>query len=259
MRPLLGILVAALLAGCDGDPRTAIRRPATPTQPMSFDQATPDATVSLALPEPVASYPALHQRLLSEGKRELTDFVQRAAADRQRLLAADPQVPPYTRAVVWTVTARTDRLISLRQTWTEYTGGAHGAEGSDTLLWSKGGEAPVLQSSLLRPDADHAALDAMLCDAVKAVKARRMGAVAVGTADWTCPTWNDSRVVLTNSTLPRKAGGLTFLFDPYVLGPYSEGSYEATIPQARFRAALSPDWVAEFDGDPAPPEWPAEP
>ena len=254
----LALTLLALLAGCGREPEKAARPPVDRT-PVIFERASPDARVKLTLPPGVTAWPALHQRLLTEGKRELGDFLARATVDRQRILAENPQLPIYERTVAWTITARTDRLVSLQQRWEEYAGGAHGANGAETLLWSKGGEAPVLQSALFRADADQQALDALLCDAVKATKARRMGAVAVDAGDWSCPTWSDSRAVLTNSTVRGKAGGLTFLFDPYVLGPYSEGAYEVTIPQALFRQALAQTWIGEFDGDPVAPTRPRAP
>lgn len=260
MKPLVASAVLLLLVGCDkppaADPTTAARNAeaigvAAPTLPLGFARKTPDAEVALTLDARIGAWPALHQRLYNEGKRELTSFLASAQADRAKLAGEDPP-PPYQRSAEWTVAAETGRLVSLRQNWTEYTGGAHPNHGSATLLWSKGGEAPVLQPFLFRADADYGALDAALCAAAKGAKAARLGAAAAEGGGWACPKWKDSRAVLAPSTVQGKAGGLTFLFDPYVLGPYAEGDYEATAPQAQFRAALKPEFANEFDGAPEP-------
>ena len=40
---------------------------------------------------------------------------------------------------------------------------------------------------------------------------------------WACPKASETAFVLTPGTTPGKAGGLTFLVGPYVIGPYSDG------------------------------------
>lgn len=257
MKPMLAAAVAlVLLAACGKasapNPTEAEAMAAAPILPLTFTRKATDGEVNLKLDPRIGAWPALHQRLYNEGKRELTDFLARAKVDRTRLLAEGAQLPPYTRGSEWRVAAETNRFVSLRQDWTEYTGGAHSSHGSATLLWSKGGEAPVLLPYLVRDDADYATLDATLCAAAKGAKAARLGVAAAESSDWSCPKWKDSRAVLAPSTTPGKAGGLTFLFDPYVLGPYAEGDYAATVPQVQFRGALKQGFVGEFDGAPLP-------
>jgi hypothetical protein len=256
MKRIVLALVLALAACKDPAPtELAARdlRPLPPGQapwPYSFELTSPDARVALTIDQQAGAWPALHQRLYQEGRRELTDFVERAHVDRQDLAVKERDLPPYTRNVAWTVTAETARLVSLRQAWEDYTGGARGSKGATVLLWSKGDEAPVTQTALFRPDANYAALDRLLCDG--ALKARR---ARIGQADaqllGDCPTWKDRRAVLVPSALENRAGGLMFIFDPYVLGPSVDGTYEVVVPQAAFRAALMPKYQGEFDGAPA--------
>jgi predicted small lipoprotein YifL len=250
MRSVL-LLAAALLclAGC-GRKEEAKAPSSEPTQPFTFVQKSADGEVTLSIDQRVGAFPALHQRLFSEGRRELTDFLARAGVDRPAALEDGAEAAPYSREVKWQVTAETSRLLSLKQAWADYTGGAHGNYGSDTLIWSKGGEVPVLQSALFRPDADYALLDQLLCNAVKVAKEEKLGPETAGAADWTCPTWKDSRATLAPSTEKGLAGGVIFTFDPYVLGAYVEGEYEAVIPQKAFRTALAPAYLGEFGGEP---------
>jgi hypothetical protein len=51
---------------------------------------------------------------------------------------------------------------------------------------------------------------------------------------------------------PYRAGGLLFLFDPYVIGAYAEGDYAVLIPLSDFQAAVAPAWAKDFEGSPAP-------
>ena len=68
---------------------------------------------------------------------------------------------------------------------------------------------------------------------------------------WSCPKWADSQFVFAPSTAAGKIGGLVFLFDPYVLGPYAEGDYRVTVPLSAFAESLSPSYAEEFAGAPA--------
>ena len=247
----LPLAAAALLAlgACHRKPKP----PPEPPPPLSFVHITPDAKVSLTLDRGFLGQSGLRQQVYDAGVQNLTTFSQHAHDDRAHLLAKNIASPPYERTVTWTLTVATPRLAAARESWFDDTGGAHPNHGSKGLIWSILTDTEVPASALIRPDADQNALDDILCSAIKTARARREGATA-NSAAWPCPRWADSGVVPTASTVPGKIGGLTFLFDPYVLGPYAEGDYAVTVPQAQLRRWLSPTYAMEFAGAPlAPP------
>jgi hypothetical protein len=237
----------ALLAGCKREPA----RPAPPAQPLSFERTTADATVKLTLAAGFADYPELRKTLYDEGVRQLQGFVASAAQDRSKLAEKRLPVPAYERTVAWTLTARNEELVSARKDWFEYTGGAHPNHGSDGLIWDVRQGRQVAPGELFRDDAPRGPLDQALCDAIRAAKTARQGALPPGPG-FECPRWDDGDMVLEPSTEKGKFGGVTFLYDPYAIGPYVEGDYAVTIPQARFRSALSPTYASQFGGAPAP-------
>ena len=57
-------------------------------------------------------------------------------------------------------------------------------------------------------------------------------------------------LVLAPAAIPGKIGGLTALIDPYVVGPYSEGDYEVTVPVSAFQTLLAPAYAGAFGGAP---------
>ncbi len=182
------------------------------------------------------------------------EFAKAAAGDRARYVLKGRHPGQYARKVVWTITAITPRLISLKSAWFADTGGAHPNHGSGSYLWDRAHNQRLLQSELFKPDYDFSALDPVLCQAVTKVKTERMG--PTDPKSWTCPEWADSRAVLVPSTRPYRVGGLMFLFDPYVIGAYAEGDYEVTIPLSAFQAAVAPAWADQFTGSPAAPVQP---
>lgn len=251
MRIASALMALALLAGCKA--KEPPPPPAAATIPLTFAQASDAARVSMTLSPQIAAYPTLHQRLFIDGRRELTDFLTRAAESRAAADVPGQPSAPYTRDIRWSVTADTPRLLSLLNAWSDYTGGAHPSHGSTTLLWDKPKGQAILQSALFKDDADTAPLDAALCEAARQAKVARLGVAGASGGAWSCPGWKTSDATLVSSTIAGKIGGLTFHFDPYVLGPYAEGDYAVVVPQTAFRTALAPAYAEEFAGQPAPP------
>jgi hypothetical protein len=254
---LLAGLAALALAACH---RKAAPPPAPKApEPLGYSQTTPDAAVQLTLDPEIGKRPGLRLRLYGEGVKDLTAFLAQAHNDRASLAAKGIPDAPYERRITWTLTAATPRLTSARESWFDYTGGAHPNHGWNGLLWDVAGDHPIARIDLFRPGADQGPLDAALCKAIRAAKAERQGAVRIGedTGAWSCPKWADSNFVFAPSTAAGRIGGLEFLFDPYVLGPYAEGDYQVIVPQSAFHDALAPQYADDFAGDPAPPPKPA--
>ncbi|HYF23024.1 MAG TPA: DUF4163 domain-containing protein [Caulobacteraceae bacterium] len=230
----------------------AIAVPADAAAPLSFAQKSEHAEVELKLPEAVTGQPDLHARLYGDGVKELKAFLEGAQADRAELVGEGVPVPTYSRSVEWRAAAETGKLLSLEGLTAEYTGGAHGNSGYAAVLWDKSLQRAITPSALFRANADWAALDAALCRALEAEKTRRLGQPFRFDASQPCPSWRESAYVLAPSAVAGKAGGLTFLYGPYALGAYAEGSYEVTVPLAAFQAALAPAYADEFAGAPKP-------
>jgi hypothetical protein len=218
--------------------------------PLTFAETTAAAKVQLKIDPRLQPYPVMVDRLYDEGVEDLRAFERQAAEDQRRLAAKGLPVRAYQRTIDWTLTAETTRLGSLKQTWFDDTGGAHPNSGAKALLWDRLAKREVQPAELFKPGADQSRLDAVLCRAIQAAKSRRQGAV-VDPRTWPCPKWADSEFVLASSAKHGKAGGLVFLFDPYSIGPFVEGEWAITVPQADFRSELAPDWTGEFAGQPA--------
>jgi len=256
MRTLAVLLLLLAVAACERKSEAQMPPPGPPPPPapFTFTSKSPAAEVSLTLPQNLAAHPVLHHRLYASGKRQLTDFMAMAARDRARAEQKGADRPPaavYERTSAWRIAAQTSRLISLIEDWHVYSGGAHPNHGTTVMLWDKASDVEVRQSALFRRDVDYVALDRVLCEAVRKAKVARLGVKALEGEFWTCPQWKYARAAMTPSTIPGKFGGLTFLFDPYVIGAYAEGDYAVTIPQESFRSAVLPSYQPQFAGAPA--------
>ena len=254
---VLGAMALALaLVGCRRE--QAFKPPPKAPEPLSFAQTTPDATVSLRLWPDVGALPGLRFRLYQDGVKELTTFLAQAKNDHAHLTQKGLPAAPYRRAIDWKIRAVTPRLAGAQETWFDDTGGVHPNYGTKGMVWDIVGDQPLAGGDLFRSDVSPTLLNNALCNAIKAERVRRMGAQAAtgeGSQGF-CSKWPESEFTLAPSTVKGKIGGLLFLFDPYVLGPYAAGIYEVTVPESVFHYWLSPTWAPEFAGDPPPPASP---
>ena len=222
--------------------------PAAPVRPLAFDQSDAAAKVALRLPAEITNFPALHAMLYDREVAGLKTFAAKAQADRK---ASTGQFPwrPYARQGQWFLAADAAPLVALRAVWFEDTGGAHPNHGGASLLWDTTANKEVQPKALFRPDADMGVLDKAICDAVATAKTHREGAVPLNDT-FSCPKWSQAVLLPAPSATPGKIGGLTAIIDPYVVGPYSEGDYEVTVPVSAFQGLLAPAYAAAFGGVP---------
>ena len=241
---VLAAVLLAPLAGCERERPAAPAAPAAaPAPPLAWSEKTADAEAELTLPAALKTHPALHRRLFDEEVAAARKFVAEAKAERA---AVGFDMPPYGLQVAWRVSAETPRLLSLVREVSSYTGGAHPNSGSTTLLWDKRAGRELDKSALFADAAARPRLEAELCDALKAAKAERGGVELTGDV-WSCPRWNDLTLALSPGAGGR-AGGVVALFSPYEVGPYAEGAYDVTLPATAVRAAVAPEFRAEFAG-----------
>jgi hypothetical protein len=255
LAPVLAFVAA--LGACDQKPAKPPAAPMTPAaplapkppeRPLAFDQSDDAAKVALRLPAEIANFPPLHARLYD---REVADLKAFAAKARDDKTASDGSFPwrPYNRQSQWFLAADGASLVALRALWFEDTGGAHPNHGGASLIWDVAKGAEIQPKALFREGADMSALDKAICDAVATAKTHREGAVPLGDT-FACPKWNQTVLVPAPSTTPGRVGGLTAIIDPYVVGPYSEGDYEVTVPASAFQALLAPAYASAFGGAP---------
>lgn len=281
-RPLIigGAVVAVLAAGAiavtvinsrddkappaaSTPPVATAAAPPTAAAPFAYKSTTPYAEVELTLPRSLQAQADLHKRLYDAGVRDLHAFSEGSQADRTEA-GGDMGIGPYQKTIAFDSAVETANLFSVARTDYEFTGGAHGNSTFAGVLWDKALKEQVTPAAIFRRGADLSALDTALCAAINAEKKARDPAAETLTlggktdAIWSCPKASETAFVLAAGSVPGKAGGLTFLIAPYVVGPYSDGPMSVNVPQSAFRALLDPAYVDEFAGEPTPLPRPAQ-
>lgn len=215
--------------------------------PLSYEAATPYAKVSLTLPEAIRSFPDLYADLYQREVGSLKDYAEGAQADRSEFGGGD--FPPYEKAIDYSAPVETGRLFSMIRSDFDHSGGAHPNTVASSLLWDKATNTALSADDLFAKDADRAAIERTLCDAVTAAKKNRPGSVPLAaTGTWSCPQLKGVSVALAASNAAEKASGLIFLLDAYAVGPYVEGAYYLSVPFSTLGAAINPAYANDFGG-----------
>ena len=258
---LLTAAVAATLAACNREPEApetpaarpdaaALVTPADAAAPMNYESKTRWADVRLALPEALKAHPDLHARLYAEEVRKLRQFVEGAQGELTEAGAATDR-PKYENAVTITAAGETAKLLSLKRSSFDYSGGAHPNTLTSGILWDKALKRQIGLADLFRKGADMTVLDQALCSALNTAKRTRVpggGSLTFDSKPFACPRVVTTAFVLTPGDASGKAAGLTFLIGPYQAGPYVEGGYELAVPATVFRSLLAAAYAGEFGG-----------
>ncbi|MGL4611779.1 MAG: DUF3298 domain-containing protein [Trueperaceae bacterium] len=135
-----------------------------------------------------------------------------------------------------TITYASERLVSMLETFDIYTGGAHGNIGfsSSTFLKEGTGIRKLELSDVFAQSTD---LARVVEKVSRDLEAQEAAFILDGS---TILTPDD----LAAFTLSPK--GLTFYFDPYIVGPYAQGPFESTLTFNDIEDLLHPELLTEF-------------
>jgi hypothetical protein len=262
---ITALLATTALAACNRDKETkadapaaaatetgALVTPADAAAPMTYQTRTAYSNVSLKLPDVIKPQTDLHARLYSEEVRKLQQFAEGAASERLDSAEDGPPNWTYEKQINITGALETGKLLSLKRSDFDFSGGAHPNTLTTGILWDKALKRRIGFNDLFRRGVDLSSLDQALCSAINVAKRARVPdskSLTLGDGgDWNCPRASATEFVLTPGSEPGKAAGLTFLIGPYTVGPYAEGAYEIALPASSFRSLLAVAYAEEFGG-----------
>lgn len=219
-------------------------------QPAKIDEKTDLLEFHLAWPSAVAAIPQLASKIRAAAMSHKAELLKSAAEDQAYRAKNAFPFHPYEYSDQFKVEADTPRLLSLGESWFEYTGGAHPMHGTKGLLWDRSAGREIAFADLFTGGA--AAIDrlfrASYCAALGKARAEKRGsAEATPAADDPfnqCPKFSDLALIPSGSPMKK----IIFHADPYVAGPYAEGDYDIALPvTAEVIAALKPAYRSSFE------------
>lgn len=245
LKLVLPLLLTAVPAAAQPVPEPAAEGPVTrqtanrESQLLDFEYSWPEAI------SPDLQLVARFRDDLSKAYDEALKTARENKADMEKFSGSFNQ-NSFLR--VWTLEGQTPRLFSLISNTDTFTGGAHPNHTTSALLWDRSSHQELPLAQLFQSaEAFEGALRPHYCRLLDAERLkRRQGEVLDG--DFSkCPQFSDLTIV------PAGSGNGPFrtiqlIADPYVAGPYSEGSYEIDVPVPQaLVAALKPEFRGDFE------------
>jgi hypothetical protein len=259
----LSILILALFSACNnqGAPEptnkmaTAVAaRGHAPPEPKAkafvYDVENELIELHYGWSAEAAAVPQLVARFRKEMEKAEAELISGAKEDKASREKEGFDFHGYMSSTDYESAGQSQRLLSLRVDAGSFTGGAHGNQGTGSLLWDRTASREIKDTDLF---ADAANRDRLLtqrwCDALnKAREEKRGEPVGGGGMFDDCPKLDEIAVIPTDKDKNGRFEMLTLVASPYVAGPWAEGAYEIELPvTADLIAGLKSDYRVGFE------------
>ena len=257
------IMLVFLLAACGKQAAQPINQTqaaapaAKPTEPAAkpflFDEKTELLDYHYAWSAEAAAVPQLVQRFQTAMGKDKAQLLATAKADKAEREKQGFPFNAYSSSTAYTTAGATGRLLSLSADVAAYTGGAHGNYGTSGLLWDRSAAKEIKVADLFTAPANmERLLTQPWCDALnKAREEKRGEPVGGGGMFDECPKLTEISIIPTDKDGDGKIERLLLIADPYVAGPYVEGSYDIELPvTGDLIAAVRSEFRENFDVQP---------
>lgn len=273
---MLCMMVVAMLAACgrdgdqggvdgpapvdatapDGESGALPEEGATPTLDDVIEH-DPRYVVGISYPPQARRHPGLAlelDRYARAARAELDQAVESLGQGRPSA--------PYSLSLEFTQVVDTPRVIVIAATGDSYTGGAHGNPLVARFVWLPQQARRLHIEELIDDAAGWQVLSAQVREQLHAALSQRVDAEALEPAERSQTIRNGGRMIDEGST-PEAANfeqfepvmdsvgrirALRFVFPPYQVGPYSEGTQEVVVPAAVLLPHVAPAYRGLFVG-----------
>jgi hypothetical protein len=278
MRSKHGAWLLLALAACNRSPQPHAGAPAPSTMQQSaaatapvdladISERDPHYLVGITFPPELKRYPALAAEVKRDADAMRADFMRQAAANK------DYQGPgPFDLSLMYTMVAESPRIVAVAAEGTSFVGGAHGAPLLDRYVWLLPENRRLTAAELVPDPAGWQAISVEVRDRLMAVQRQRFAEDADADADADEGGAGDATLkeqlknatdMIEQGTEPKpdnfanfepvlgtdgKISALRFVFPPYQVGPYSDGTQAVEVPAAVLLPHIAPAYRALFAG-----------
>lgn len=258
------LLLLVLLPACDRGSQPATpdaQAPVTPAQ-ASVDvpledvvETKPDYIVGISFPQSAAQHPALAQALKSYAEAARSELMQAVAG-----LQGQKPTAPYDLSLQFTGLVDTPNVVAVAADGSSYTGGAHGNPLVARFVWLPKTQQMLTAQALFTNASAWQVLSDVTREQLATLLSQRLDADELEGAERAEQLKNGSRMI-NDGTAP-KAGNfaqfepvmdvsgriraLRFVFPPYQVGPYVDGTRTVDIPARILLPVIAPEYKALF-------------
>lgn len=261
-----------LLAGCKREADTAVApadsttaaQPDT-TAPQAAVEAplelrdvienTPQAVVGISYPQDVNRFPGL--------AKALSDYATAARAELQQAvdgLGNDKPTMPYELSLSFEKVLETPQLVVISADGSRYTGGAHGEPLVARFVWLPEAQTMLTADKLIADTKGWGVVSDYIADQLKERVATRLSSEDMEPGQLQESLRSASRMIADGTgasaenfsqfqPMTDPNGLITavrFVFPPYQVGPYSDGTQTVDVPAAVLVPHVAPAYAALF-------------
>jgi hypothetical protein len=221
-------------------------------------ESTPRYIIGISYPQGASRYPGLAAEL-----RRYADAARKELMTAVEGLGDDRPTAPYDLSLSFTEVVDTPRVYAVAVDGTSYTGGAHGAPlVARFVRLPERGEMLTADRLLAGPEG-WAAVSGFVREQLQTALSQRIDANEVAPED-RAELFRNGAGMIAAGTEPKAAtfaqfepvmggggrlAGLRFVFPPYQVGPYSDGTQTVEVPAAVLLPHVAPAYRGLFQGE----------
>lgn len=222
-------------------------------------ESTPDYIIGISYQVPANQHPALAAELKKYADAARADLVEAA---KSRGEPGGATSAPYDLSLSFTELMNTPSVVAVAADGSSYTGGAHGAPLIARFVWLPQQQRMLTARELIRDEKGWAAISGYVREQLHSALSQRVDADDLPAEERAEVVKNASRMI-DDGTEPAptdfalfepmaasdgRLGGLRFVFAPYQVGPYSDGTQTVEVPADVLLPFVSPEYRPLFTG-----------
>ncbi|MGH8085408.1 MAG: PdaC/SigV domain-containing protein [Lysobacter sp.] len=270
----LTLMMLVVVAACDRGSSTAPLEQAgtTPaaTEPSAgveladVMEATSDYVIGISYPQSAARYPALAAEMKRYAEAARADLMRAVEARRQRQQSGegDAGSAMYDLSLTFTEVLDSPDLVAYAADGSSYTGGAHGTPLLQRFVWLPQLDRRLTAEALVPQAAGWQAIANHVREQLYTALSQRVEADDLAPAERADVIEGASRMIEEGTAADPEnysefepmvsAGGrvtgLRFVFAPYQVGPYSDGTQTVEVPASVLLPHVAPEYRELFAG-----------
>ncbi len=266
-KPLSSCILLLALAACQRDPAPATTPAATLSDPVAMPAAPaptvlqdvvehdPRYIIGISYPQVANQHPGLAAELKRYADAARAELMQAVAG-----LGANKPSAPYDLSLAFSEIASTPQLVAVAADGSSYTGGAHGNPLIARFVWLPQQDKRLTAAELVPAAQGWRDISAHVREQLHAALSQRVDADELSPAD-RADVIKTAGKMIDEGTAPEPANfdqfepvlsregkliALRFVFAPYQVGPYADGTQTVEVPADVLLPHIAPAYRGLF-------------
>lgn len=229
--------------------------PATPGPLKDVIEHDPRYIVGVSFPPNLERYPGL-----ADGVRAYADAARAELMQAVEGLGNDKPTAPYELSLAFQTVLDTPNVVVVAADGGRYTGGAHGEPLVARFVWLPGRNEMLTANKLIPARDGWTPVGQYVAARLHEAAEQRIAADKLPPADAEALLKNGDKMIAEGTTAEPdnfeqfvpildaagKIAAIRFVFPPYQVGPYSDGTQTADVPAAVLRPVVAPEYAGLF-------------